>query len=80
MSVPGRRQDGANCEFYQPLISCYSLGLPAARKSASVAYAAIFSGHSEINGATGEPGTGRGHTAMPCACGRKRNLRKASMS
>lgn len=46
----------------------------------SVAYATIPSGHGEINGATGEPGTGRGHRPMPCVCGRKRNLRKASTS
>lgn len=80
MNVPGRRQDGANLEFYEPLLSCCSLGLPAARKSVSVAYTAIPSGHGEINGATGEPGRGRRHKATPRACEERRNLRKASLS
>lgn len=47
-------------------------------KAMPVAYTAILPAHREINGATEEPGTGRGHRALLHACGRKRSLRKAS--
>lgn len=42
-----------------------------------MAYAAIPPGHGEMNGATGEPGRGRGHRAMLCACGRKKESKKS---